>query len=72
MRGTEMQLEKNAGQPVAMTAQLWRPRAIRLLGALAMVTMLGPMLAACGRCGDFLSSSQTQIGACQKDPSPQH
>jgi hypothetical protein len=42
-------------------------RALRLLAILAM----GTMLAACGRCGDFLGSSQSQIGACHSDPPPQ-
>jgi hypothetical protein len=40
--------------------------AIRLLAVLAM----GTMLAACGRCGDFWPSSQSQIDACYKDRSP--
>jgi hypothetical protein len=40
-------------------------RALRLLCLLAM----GTMLAACGRCGDFLG--QSQIGACHSDPPPQ-
>jgi hypothetical protein len=44
-------------------------RALRLAGVLVMVTMLGATLAACGRCGDFLSSSLGQIGACHKDSS---
>jgi hypothetical protein len=39
-------------------------RALRLLGLLAM----GTTLAACDRCGDFLPSSQSQIGACHSDP----
>ena len=42
-------------------------RALRLLCLLAM----GATLAACGRCGDFLGSSQSQIGACHSDPPPQ-
>jgi hypothetical protein len=42
-------------------------RALRLLCVLA----IGTMLAACGRCGDFLGSSQSQIGACHSDPPPQ-
>jgi hypothetical protein len=42
-------------------------RALRLLGVLA----LGTMLAACGHCGDFLSSSMGQIGACRSDQPPQ-
>jgi hypothetical protein len=41
-------------------------RALRLLAVLAM----GTMLAACGRCGDFLGSSQTPIGACHSDAPP--
>ncbi len=42
-------------------------QALRLLAVLAM----GAMLAACGRCGDFLGSSQSQIGACHSDrPQP--
>ena len=51
----------------------WRSRALRLLCALAM----GTMLAACGRCGDFLSSSLGPMnplgpmGACHSDPPPQ-
>jgi hypothetical protein len=45
----------------------WRVRALRLMGVLAMAAML----AACGRCGDFLSSSLGQIGACHSDPPPQ-
>jgi hypothetical protein len=40
---------------------------LRLAGVLAVVTILGTMLAACGRCGDFLG----QIGACHSDPPPQ-
>ena len=39
-------------------------RVLRLLGLLAM----GTMLAACDRCGDFWPSSQSQIGACHSDP----
>jgi hypothetical protein len=39
-------------------------RALRLLGLLA----IGMTLAACDRCGDFLPSSQSQIGACHSDP----
>jgi hypothetical protein len=41
-------------------------RALRLLAVLAM----GTMLAACGRCGDFLPSGQSQIGACHSDSPP--
>jgi hypothetical protein len=40
-------------------------RALQLLCLLAM----GTMLAACGRCGDFLG--QSQIGACHSDPPQQ-
>jgi hypothetical protein len=40
---------------------------MRLLAVLAV----GTMLAACGPCGDFRHFAQGQIGACQKDPSPQ-
>jgi hypothetical protein len=43
-------------------------RALRLLCVLA----LGTMLAACGRCGDFLGSSQSQIDACHSDAPPPH
>jgi hypothetical protein len=46
------------------TTNDWRARALRLLGLLA----LGMALAGCGRCGDFWSSSQSQIGACHSDP----
>jgi hypothetical protein len=42
-------------------------RALRLLCVLG----IGTMLAACGRCGDFLPSSQGQIGACHSDAPPQ-
>ena len=45
----------------------WHSRALRLLCVVAM----GTMLAACGRCGDFLSSSLGQIGACHSDAPPQ-
>jgi hypothetical protein len=48
----------------------WRSRALRLLCALAM----GTMLAACGRCGDFVWSSlgpMDSMGACHSDPPPQ-
>jgi hypothetical protein len=47
----------------AQTAMDWRARALRLLCVLAM----GATLAACGRCGDFLSPTQSQIGACHGD-----
>jgi hypothetical protein len=49
--------------PHAQIATDWRARAVRLLCVLAM----GMALAACGRCGDFLPSSQSQIGACHSD-----
>jgi hypothetical protein len=67
MRGIEMpqqpeQLE--AGRTALMTAKHRRIRALRLLGLLAMSTML----AACDRCGDFWPRSQSQIGACHSDP----
>jgi hypothetical protein len=39
-------------------------RALRLLGLLAMAATL----AACGPCGGFWPSSQSQIGACHSDP----
>ena len=48
-------------------------RALRLLCILAM----GTMLAACGRCGDFVWSSLGPMGplgpmgACHSDPPPQ-
>ncbi len=48
----------------------WHSRALRLLCALAM----GTMLAACGRCGDFVWSSlgpMGPLGACHSDPPPQ-
>jgi len=54
----------------------WYIRAVRLLCTLAM----GTMLAACGHCGDFLSSSLGPMGpmsplgpmgACHSDPPPQ-
>ncbi len=48
----------------------WHSRALRLLCALAM----GTMLAACGRCGDFVWSSlgpAGSLGACHSDPPPQ-
>jgi hypothetical protein len=49
--------------PSIQTTTDWRARALRLLCILAM----GTALAACGRCGDFLSSSMGQIGACHSD-----
>jgi hypothetical protein len=48
---------------VVQSADVWRARALRLFCVMAM----GVTLAACGRCGDFLSSSQGQIGACHSD-----
>jgi hypothetical protein len=57
-------LEKAADQTVLMTA-------MRLLTVLALVTILGTTLAACGRCGDFVWSSMGQIGACHSDAPPQ-
>jgi hypothetical protein len=64
-RGTEMpqqpgQFQEQAGRPITRE---WGARAARLLGVIA----LGTMLAACGRCGDFLSSDLGQIGACRSD-----
>jgi hypothetical protein len=50
----------------------WRSRALRLLCVMAMSTML----AACGRCGDFVWSSLGPVGslgpmgACHSDPPP--
>ena len=72
MRGAEMQqrpehFEDEAGRTVLMTTNNRCVRVLRLLGVLAM----GTMLAACGRCGDFWPSSQSQIGACHSDPPPQ-
>jgi hypothetical protein len=46
-------------------ARLLRVARLACLLAAAMA------LAACGRCGDFLSLSQDQIGACHSDPPPQ-
>jgi hypothetical protein len=40
---------------------------LRLASVVAMAVLLGMTLAACGRCGDFLSSSLGQIGACHSD-----
>jgi hypothetical protein len=57
--------EKAAGRATLLTA-------MRLLTVVAIVTILGPMLAACGRCGDFLPLGQGQIGACHSDAPPQH
>ena len=57
MRGIEMPLQEADFRTVrpatSRDANDWRARALRLLCVLAM----GTMLAACGRCGDFLSSS---------------
>jgi hypothetical protein len=61
------QFQPRAGQTVPTPARKRWGRALRLLAVLA----LGTMLAACGRCGDFLGSSQSQIGACHSDrPQP--
>jgi hypothetical protein len=43
-------------------------RGVRVLRLLCLLAM-GSMLAACGRCGDFLG--QSQIGACHSDPPQQ-
>jgi hypothetical protein len=69
MKGTVMppqprQFKEQAGRTAPRSANDWRLRALRLLGLLA----LGMTLAACDRCGDFLPSSQSQIGACHSDP----
>jgi hypothetical protein len=64
MRGTEMAQQPEQFERASCRRVL--PTTLRLLGVLAVVTILGTMLGACGRCGDFLG----QIGACQKDPSP--
>jgi hypothetical protein len=61
------QLQEKAGRMVSMTTRDWRGQMVHLLGVLLM----GTMLAACGRCGDFWPSSQSQIGACHSDPPPQ-
>jgi hypothetical protein len=51
-----------------MAQQLERPASVmRVLGVAAMAVLLGTTLAACGRCGDFLSKSLGQIGACHSD-----
>jgi hypothetical protein len=60
MRGNEM-----AQQPGRSAGVM------RALGVVAMAVLLGATLAACGRCGDFLSSSLGQIGACHSDAPPQ-
>jgi hypothetical protein len=67
MRVTEMPQQMERGSAVPMTTTDWQVRALRLLCVLA----IGMTLAACGRCGDFLSSSQSQIDACHSDPPPQ-
>jgi hypothetical protein len=54
----------DASRPLRMRRECGR--ALRLLAVLAM----GTMLAACGRCGDFLGSSQSEIGACHSDSPP--
>jgi hypothetical protein len=55
-----------------MAQQPERPaRVMRALGVVAMAVLLGATLAACGHCGDFLSSSLGQIGACHSDAPPQ-
>ena len=51
-----------------MAQQPERPASVmRVLGVVAMAVLLGTTLAGCGRCGDFLSSSLGQIGACHSD-----
>jgi len=62
MRGTEMPQQPEQFQEFDSLRRECG-RALRLLCVLA----LGTMLAACGRCGDFLGSSQSQIGACHSD-----
>jgi hypothetical protein len=61
------QFQEPAGRIAPKRAIDWSVRALRLLGLLA----IGLSLAACGRCGDFLPSSQSQLGACHSDPPPQ-
>ena len=61
------QFQEQADRPVPVTTRGWGARTVRLLGIIA----LGTMLAACGRCGDFWPWSQSQIGACHSDPQPQ-
>jgi hypothetical protein len=56
-RGQRSRVSNHGGAPGLRMA--------RLLCLLAM----GTMLAACGRCGDFLG--QSQIGACHSDPPQQ-
>jgi len=60
------QFQEQAGRIALRSANDWSVRALRLLGLLA----IGLSVAACGRCGDFLSS-QSQLGACHSDPPPQ-
>jgi hypothetical protein len=67
MRQPTEPMRERAGRAVRVAPGDWRVRVLRLLAVLA----LGTMLAACGRCGDFLSSSLGQIGACHSDPPPQ-
>jgi hypothetical protein len=64
MRGAEMAQQPQQFESASCRRVL--PTTLRMLGVLAMVTVLGTMLAACGRCGDFLSSS-----ACHSDAPPQ-
>jgi hypothetical protein len=69
MRGTVKhsqpeQFQEQARQTAPRSASDWRHWAPRLLGLLA----IGMTLSACDRCGDFLPSSQSQIGACHSDP----
>jgi len=59
------QFQPQAGPTVLTTARERGAQALRLLAVLA----IGTMLAACGRCGDFLG--QSQIGACHSDPPQQ-
>jgi hypothetical protein len=49
--------------PCGQTWNNRRAQALRLLCLLAV----GISLAGCGRCGDFWSWSQGQIGACRSD-----
>ena len=58
------QFQQEAGRTPATSAKDRRVRALRLLGLLA----IGTMLAGCGRCGDLWPWSQSQIGACHSDP----
>jgi len=61
------QLQERPAAWFRWTSRDWRGQTVRLLGVLLM----GTLLAACGRCGDFWPSSQSQIGACHSDPPPQ-